>query len=119
MRSSFCSGIDQKVLPAPCSLWMRVQRPKSLGFLEGIAQMSVTQCEAARTPACDGRSPARSWLRALELTAPIARNRERLFSSVIEEWAETSGDAPALLSGRECMTYRALYQRSNQCTRWA
>lgn len=64
-------------------------------------------------------SAARSWLRAFELTAPIARNRERLFSSVIEEWAETSGDAPALLSGRECMTYRALAARSNQCTRWA
>jgi fatty-acyl-CoA synthase len=81
--------------------------------------MSLTQCETARTPAPVNPSPARSWLRALELTAPIASNRERLFSSVIEEWAETSGEAPALLSGRECMTYRALANRSNQCTRWA
>ncbi|MGI8959246.1 MAG: long-chain-acyl-CoA synthetase [Bryobacteraceae bacterium] len=81
--------------------------------------MSFTQCDTARTPACGGPSPARSWLRALELTAPIASNPERLFSSVIEEWAETSGEAPALLSGRECMTYTALAERSNQCTRWA
>jgi fatty-acyl-CoA synthase len=81
--------------------------------------MSLTQCEIARTPAWGGPSPTRSWLRALELTAPIARNPERLFSSVIEEWAETSGEAPALLSGHECMTYRALAERANQCTRWA
>ncbi|MDQ2841504.1 MAG: long-chain-acyl-CoA synthetase [Acidobacteriota bacterium] len=81
--------------------------------------MSLTPCDTARTPVCGGPSPARSWLRALELTAPIARNPARLFSSVIEEWAETSGEAPALLSGRECMTYRALAERANQCTRWA
>jgi fatty-acyl-CoA synthase len=81
--------------------------------------MTLTQCETAPTAACRNPSAARSWLRALELTAPIARNRQRLFSSVIEEWAETSGEAPALLSSRECMTYRALANRSNQCTRWA
>jgi fatty-acyl-CoA synthase len=81
--------------------------------------MSTTQCETARTPAFAGPSPARSWLRALELTAPIARNPERLFSSVIEEQAEMSGDMPALLSARGCMTYRELAERSNQCTRWA
>ena len=81
--------------------------------------MSLTKCEAAQTPIRGAFSPARSWMRALELTAPIVRNPERLFSSVIEEWAETSGDAPALLSSGECMNYRALAGRSNQCTRWA
>jgi fatty-acyl-CoA synthase len=74
--------------------------------------MSSTLCDTVRTP-------ARSWLRALELTTPIAKNPERLLSSVIEEWAETSGDAPALLSRRESMTYRALAERSNQYARWA
>ncbi len=29
------------------------------------------------------------------------------------------GDTPALLSDRECMTYRALAERSNQYARWA
>jgi fatty-acyl-CoA synthase len=81
--------------------------------------MSLTQCLTTRMPASDSRSYAKSWLRALELTAPIARNPERLLSSVIEEWAATSGDAPALLSDGECMTYRALAERSNQCARWA
>jgi fatty-acyl-CoA synthase len=64
-------------------------------------------------------SPAKAWLRALELTVPIARNRERLLSTVIEELAAQLGDTPALLSDRECLTYRQLSQRINQYARWA
>jgi fatty-acyl-CoA synthase len=64
-------------------------------------------------------SPSRAWLRALELTAPIARNRDRVLSTVIEELAERLGDAPALLSARECLTYRQLSKRVNQYARWA
>ncbi len=64
-------------------------------------------------------SPAKAWLRALELTAPIARNPSRIFPTVIEELAQTHGEAPALLSDRECLTYRALAERSNQYARWA
>lgn len=64
-------------------------------------------------------SPSRAWLRALELTAPIARNRDRVLSTVIEEQAEQWGNAPALLSTRECLTYRQLSQRVNQYARWA
>jgi fatty-acyl-CoA synthase len=63
--------------------------------------------------------PAKAWLRALELTAPIARNRDRLLISVIEEQAAELGDAPALLSDRECMSYRELFERANQYARWA
>ncbi len=81
--------------------------------------MSLTQCGIARTPVCGGPSAAKSWVRALELTASIARNPEQLLSSVIEERAETFGEAPALLSKGECMSYRALAERSNQCARWA
>jgi len=64
-------------------------------------------------------SAAKAWLRALELTAPIPRNRDRVMSTVIEELAARSGDAPALLSDRECLTYRGLAERSNQYARWA
>jgi fatty-acyl-CoA synthase len=71
------------------------------------------------TPAPTSVSPGRAWLRALELTAPIARNRHRILSTVIEERAEQLGDAPALLSDRECMTYGQLSQRINQYARWA
>ena len=64
-------------------------------------------------------SPGKAWLRALELTAPIARNRHRILSTVIEERAQQLGDTPALLSDRECMTYGQLSQRINQYARWA
>jgi fatty-acyl-CoA synthase len=64
-------------------------------------------------------SPSKAWLRALELTAPIARNRDRVLSTVIEEQAGQRGDAPALLSARECLTYRQLSRRVNQYARWA
>src|SRR5271170_7984453 len=64
-------------------------------------------------------SAAKAWLQALELTAPIPRNRDRLLFTVIEELAERSSDAPAMLSDRECLTYRGLVERSNQYARWA
>ena len=66
-----------------------------------------------------GISPAKAWLRALELTAPIAHNRHRTLATVIEEVATHFGDAPALLSDREILTYNALVQRANQYARWA
>jgi fatty-acyl-CoA synthase len=64
-------------------------------------------------------SAAKAWLRALELTAPIPRNPDRVISTVIEELAERSSDVPALLSDRECLTYRELAERSHQYARWA
>ncbi|MGD0649495.1 MAG: AMP-binding protein, partial [Acidobacteriaceae bacterium] len=72
-----------------------------------------------RAPANATGSAAKAWLRALELTAPIPRNRDRVMSTVIEELAARWGDAPALLSDRECLTYRELAERSNQYARWA
>ena len=81
--------------------------------------MSLTQFDTNRMPPSVGPSANKAWLRALELTAPIARNPQRLLSSVIEERAEESSDAPALLSGSECMSYRGLAERAIQCTRWA
>jgi fatty-acyl-CoA synthase len=64
-------------------------------------------------------SAAKAWLRALQQTASISRNRERVLSTVIEELAERCGDAPALLSDREELTYRQLARRANQYARWA
>jgi fatty-acyl-CoA synthase len=64
-------------------------------------------------------SPSKAWLRALELTAPIPRNRHRILPTVIEEAAARIGDAPALLSDRESLTYDGLARRANQYARWA
>jgi fatty-acyl-CoA synthase len=81
--------------------------------------MPMTLAESATARTTDGTSPAKAWRRALELTAPIGTRPTRIFSTVIEEQADTRGDAPALLSGRETLSYRALAERSNQYTRWA
>jgi fatty-acyl-CoA synthase len=64
-------------------------------------------------------SAAKSWLRALELTASIPRNCGRVLPTLIEDLAAKSGHAPALLSDRECFTYQELVARSNQYARWA
>jgi fatty-acyl-CoA synthase len=64
-------------------------------------------------------SAAKAWLRAIELTAPIASRRDRVFSTLIEELAARFGDAPALLSDSECLTYRGLHERANRYARWA
>jgi fatty-acyl-CoA synthase len=64
-------------------------------------------------------SAAKAWARALERTASIARHPNRILPTVIAERAAQSGEARALLSDRECLTYPALVARSNQYARWA
>jgi fatty-acyl-CoA synthase len=64
-------------------------------------------------------SAAKMWLRALEMTSSIAGDPKRIFPAVVEELAEKFGDAPALLSDRESLTYRTLAERSNRYSRWA
>src|SRR2546422_697539 len=81
--------------------------------------MNPTEVVAIAKSSNGSRSPAKAWLRALEMTAPIANNPGRIFPTVIEEVAENCGEAPALFSDRECLTYRALVRRSNQYARWA
>jgi fatty-acyl-CoA synthase len=61
----------------------------------------------------------RGALRTLKMTTPIAKNPTRIFPSVIDELADKFGDAPALLSDRERLSYRELAQRSNRYARWA
>lgn len=65
------------------------------------------------------KSASQAWLRALKLIEPVSRNCDRIMPRVIEELAAQWGDAPALLSDRECMTYADLAARQNQYARWA
>jgi fatty-acyl-CoA synthase len=58
-------------------------------------------------------------MRALEKTAPIAAHPKRLLAHVIDELAATQGDAPALLSEQENLSFGALTVRVNQYARWA
>ncbi len=64
-------------------------------------------------------SAALPWLRALELTKPIASNPYRTLPIVIEEVAALQGSKPALVSDRESFTYSDLTRRANQYARWA
>ncbi len=60
-----------------------------------------------------------AWLRALEKTAPLQKNPERIFPILLDELADRLGQAPALISDRETFTFQDLAARSNQYTRWA
>jgi fatty-acyl-CoA synthase len=66
-----------------------------------------------------GAHVSRAWLRALELTAPIPRQRERVLPAILDELGDQLGDRPALLSDRECLTYRELAARVRRYARWA
>lgn len=64
-------------------------------------------------------SAATAWVRALEMTTPIAAHPDRVFRTVIEEVASRQGDTPALVSDRESLSYSALTDRANRYARWA
>ena len=77
---------------------------------------------ATRTPVtADGpaATPARAWMRALETTAHATRDPERILPRAIADWAGKYGDATALISDRERLSFRGLAARMNQYSRWA
>ncbi|MBV9221526.1 MAG: long-chain-acyl-CoA synthetase, partial [Methylobacteriaceae bacterium] len=81
--------------------------------------MSVVELDRRAGAPRTRQSPLDSWVRALELTSRIGEDPWRTFPSVIEELADRFGEAPALLSDRECFSFRALAERSNRYSRWA
>ncbi len=81
--------------------------------------MSAAPSETVQRAARPGASVSRAWLRALELTAPIPRQRERVLPAVVDELGHRLGDKPALLSDRECFTYLELAGRARRYARWA
>ena len=64
-------------------------------------------------------SPLKAWVRALEMTAPIAQHPARTLPVLVDSLAERFGTAPALLSRNETLTYRQLAERSKQYAEWA
>jgi len=79
--------------------------------------MNVHITDSRRDPA--HQSPAKAWLRALEMTAPIAANPSRTLPAMLDALADQHGGAPALISERETLSYRALAARANRYARWA
>ena len=64
------------------------------------------------------RSPLKAWVRALELTAPIEKDRSRTLPVLIGQLAEKFGEAPALLSGQAQLSYRSLAAACNRYARF-
>ena len=81
--------------------------------------MSAAQSGTVQTTAKPRASVSRAWLRALELTTPITRQRERVLPGVVDELGCQLGDKLALLSDRECFTYNELARRARRYARWA
>jgi fatty-acyl-CoA synthase len=80
----------------------------------GMGMDAIGAPAAAR----DG-SAVKGWLRALELTKPIAAQPARTLPTIIDELARRHGAAPALLSERETLSFRELAARANRYARWA
>jgi fatty-acyl-CoA synthase len=53
------------------------------------------------------------------MTAPIARNPAVTLSALIDTLADRFGDAPALISEHQSLTFRGLAERASQYARWA
>jgi fatty-acyl-CoA synthase len=64
-------------------------------------------------------SVAKSWARALELTAPIAKNPNRILATIVQEHAAAHPDAWALVSDVENYSYAQLAARAGQYAAWA
>jgi fatty-acyl-CoA synthase len=65
------------------------------------------------------RSPLQAWVRALERSATIERNPRVTLPVLVDSLAERFESAPALVSPRATLSYRALSQTANRYARWA
>ena len=65
------------------------------------------------------RSANKDWLRALALTGRLDAEPARTLPVVIEELAARFGDAPALLSDRETLSFAGLAERARRYAAWA
>ena len=64
------------------------------------------------------RSPLKAWVRALERTAAIERNRTQTLPALIGQLADRFGDAPALVGADSALSYRTLAATCNRYARW-
>lgn len=67
----------------------------------------------------EARTALKTWVRALEQTAPVARGQVPILPMLIERLAERFREAPALLSDGVSMSYQELANRTNAYAGWA
>ncbi|MGJ5180734.1 long-chain-acyl-CoA synthetase [Bradyrhizobium oligotrophicum] len=83
--------------------------------------MTTERADRSAEPITPGSklSPAKIWLKAIELTSRIEAEPARLFADIIDDWAAKQPERSALISDRETLSYAALTARTNQYARWA
>ena len=85
--------------------------------------MALIDADRSRQPAgandTGPKSALGDWVRALEATAPIARNPQLLLLDIIAGHAAPDGGAPALIAGRETLSFADLTARASRYARWA
>jgi fatty-acyl-CoA synthase len=83
--------------------------------------LTISKVEGAGRSGFTARdiSAKSAWIRALGLSAPIAKNPNRTFAVVLDELAARHGEAPALLAGGGmAVSYRGLAELANRYARW-
>ena len=97
----------------------RSSSPETRAF--EVATSGADQSQAATRIPGDVRtaSPAKAWARALGITAQATRDPARILPRAVAEWADKYGDATALISDQERLSFRTLEARMNQYSRWA
>ncbi|ABE38341.1 AMP-dependent synthetase and ligase [Rhodopseudomonas palustris BisB5] len=90
--------------------------------LVGLAFMNI-QARPATDDALQTRraqpSVAKSWLKAIEITARVEQEPRRLLATVVDEWAAVAPNSPAIVSDRDSYSYAELARRINRYARWA
>ena len=84
--------------------------PRAARIKVGLRTLRLTSGQPHR------REPGRALLRSRR-TRPD--DPERILPRAVTEWADKYGDAMALVSDRERLSFRALEARMNQYSRWA
>jgi len=65
------------------------------------------------------RSANKDWLRALQRTAPIEQNRNRILPVVFDEVVAARGQATAVIDEAESLSFLQFSERANRYSRWA
>ena len=73
----------------------------------------------ASPPAANDRGASRAWLAALEMTATIDAQPQRIFPRVVDELGEKFAHAPALFGSDGNLIHSELAARARQVSRWA
>src|SRR5690348_16858857 len=73
---------------------------------------------AFSSPASD-RGASKAWLAALEMTAAIDAQPQRIFPRVVDALGARFGASPALFSPAEDFSHRELAGRARRIARWA